>query len=259
MKNEAPRSKLRGASLKAFSAVLSGRIQSSCTLRRSAWRPIQRSIESPAHRLIRHTKTDFSYRALPIPGIHDRRYPKRPSIGQGIMHKIHTPPLRGARWRRSRASVEGDGLPLPHAPPQLHALQSIEPSYPLAAQRPALTPEQHPDAQIPKPRARMGEITNAEPETRLILGSTPSTPGCSTELCRPTGLQATGLEGVLKPTSQFSAAGGPQTVFRSSYDSLGLSSERSATSRFNRLFSCSTCRRRRSSLMPRCAYFFSHI
>src|SRR5712692_4454709 len=35
-----------------------------------------------------------------------------------------------------------------------------------------------------------------------------------------------------------------------------LSSEKSATSRFNRLFSSSNCRSRRSSLTPRCAYFF---
>lgn len=36
-----------------------------------------------------------------------------------------------------------------------------------------------------------------------------------------------------------------------------LSSERSATRRFNRVFSSSSCRRRRSSLTPRCAYVFS--
>jgi hypothetical protein len=34
-----------------------------------------------------------------------------------------------------------------------------------------------------------------------------------------------------------------------------LSSVRSATKRFNRAFSSSSCRRRRSSLTPRCAYF----
>jgi len=64
-------------------------------------------------------------------------------------------------------------------------------------------------AEIAKARASVGEITNAKPETRLILGSTPSLPGSSTELCQPTGPQATDLEGVLKPPTQFSAACGP--------------------------------------------------
>ena len=40
--------------------------------------------------------------------------------------------------------------------------------------------------------------------------------------------------------------------------SWGQSSEKSATNRFNRLFSSSSCRRRRNSLTPRCAYFFFH-
>jgi hypothetical protein len=38
-----------------------------------------------------------------------------------------------------------------------------------------------------------------------------------------------------------------------------LSSERSATSCFNRLFASSTCRSRRSSLTPRWAYFLFHV
>ena len=105
--------------------------------------------------------------------------------------------------------MESDVLPPPHVHPQLQALQSVEPSYPLAIHRPALTPEQDPDAQIPKPRARMGEIPNAEPEARLILGATPSIPGGSTELCQPTGPQATDLKRLVKPGGQCSTACGP--------------------------------------------------
>lgn len=50
--------------------------------------------------------------------------------------------------------------------------------------------------------------------------------------------------------------GGPQTFFRKASDSMCLSRERSATSRFNRLFSSSSWHSRRSSLTPRWAYFF---
>jgi hypothetical protein len=94
----------------------------------------------------------------------------------------------------------------------------------------------------------MGQIVNAEPETGLIIGATPSIPGGATELGQSAGPQATDLESVLQPTSQFASAGGPQTFFRRASDSMGLSNERSATNRFNRLFSSSSCRRRRSSL-----------
>ena len=48
------------------------------------------------------------------------------------------------------------------------------------------------------------------------------------------------------------ATGGPQTFFRKASDSLCLSSERSATRRFNRVFTSSSCRRRRSDIV---AYF----
>ena len=55
----------------------------------------------------------------------------------------------------------------------------------------------------------MGQIPNAEPQGRLILGATPSIPGGSTELRQPTGPQAADLKRVLKPVGQFPAAGGP--------------------------------------------------
>ncbi len=43
--------------------------------------------------------------------------------------------------------------------------------------------------------------------------------------------------------------------FRSASDDIGLSSERSVTSRFNRLYSFSSCRSRRNSLILRWASF----
>jgi hypothetical protein len=102
----------------------------------------------------------------------------------------------------------------------------------------------------------MSQIANAHPQRGLILRSASSIPGGATELDQPTGPQATDLKGVVKPGRQFSAACGPQTFFRRASDRMCLSSERSATNRFNQMFSSSNCRSRRSSLTPRWTYFF---
>ncbi len=104
----------------------------------------------------------------------------------------------------------------------------------------------------------MRQITNAKPESRLILGPTPAIPGGAAKLRQPTGPQATDLKRFMKPVGQFSTACGPQTFFRRASDSMCLSSERSATRRLSRASSSSTCRSRRSSLTPRRAYFFFH-
>jgi hypothetical protein len=55
----------------------------------------------------------------------------------------------------------------------------------------------------------MGQIPNAEPEGRLILGATFSIPRGSPELSQPTGPRTAHREGVPKPVDQFPAAGGP--------------------------------------------------
>src|SRR5512147_483749 len=185
---------------------------------------------------------------MPTPVIHDRQDPKRPSISQGIMHEIHAPAFSWTGWYRGWATMQRDVLPPPHAHPQLQSLQSIEPSYPLPIHEPAFAPQQHPDPQVAEPGSGVGQIANAEPETGLILRPTSSIPGGSTELRQPAGPRTPHLERGLKPLSQFPAADGPQTFFRRASDSMCLSSERSATSRFKRLFSSSTCRSRRSSL-----------
>ena len=75
-------------------------------------------------------------------------------------------------------------------PAELQALQSIEPSYPLSIHKPALAPQQHPDPQSAKPRPGVGEVPNAQPEARLILGSTTdrpahTAPGTWSETTRP--------------------------------------------------------------------------
>jgi hypothetical protein len=86
----------------------------------------------------------------------------------------------------------------------------------------------------------MGQISNAEPQGRLIPGLARSIPRCPAELGEPTGPRTTHLKRPVKPLGQFPAAGGPQTFFRKASDNICLSRERSATSRFNRLFSSSS-------------------
>ena len=102
--------------------------------------------------------------------------------------------------------MEGDIACAAARAPQLQALESVESSHSLAIHRPPLTSEQHPDTQIPKPRSGMGQITNAQPERRLILGPTASIPRGPTELRQATGPQATDLKRFVKPGGQFSTA-----------------------------------------------------
>src|SRR5215471_8954903 len=172
------------------------------------------------------------------------------------MHEVHAPPFPGTGGVRCGAPVPGDVLAPPDAHPELQPVEPIEPADALAIHAPSLPAQQDPDSEVPKPRPRMGQLPDPEPERGLIPCSTPSIPRRSTELGQPTGPRAAELEPHLKPSGQLATAHGPQAFFRSASDSICLSSVRSATSRFNRAFSSSSCRSRRSSLTPRCAYFF---
>ena len=131
-----------------------------------------------------------------------------------------------------------------------------KPTHALPIHQPAFAAQQHPNPLIPKPWPRVGQIANPQPQRRSDPWPTRSIPRRSTELRQPTGPRTADLEGALKPAGQLPAACGPQAFFRSASDSMCLSSERSATRRFSRAFSSSSCRSRRSSLTPRCAYFF---
>jgi len=134
-----------------------------------AWRPVQGSIEDLADRLTRHPKTGLSHRTVVTPDIDDRQDPKRPSIGQGILHKIHTPPLRRSCWRWSGTSVQRDVLASPHPHAQLHAIESVQSSDALPIHPPAFPTQHHPDPQIPQPGSGMSQIANAHPQRGLIL------------------------------------------------------------------------------------------
>jgi hypothetical protein len=161
------------------------------------------------------------------------------------MHEIHAPALGWANGHWSWAPMQGHMFATPHPHPELQAIQTIESPYPLAIDLPAFPAQQDPNTLIAKPGSRMREIANAEPKGRLILGPTFPIPGRSTKLSQTTGPHTTHLKCPMKPVGQFPAAGGPQTFFRSASVNMCLSSERSATSRFSRLFSSSSWRSRR--------------
>ena len=123
-------------------------------------------------------------------------------------------------------------------------IEPVQSSDALTIHEPALALQQHPNALIPKPRSRMAQIPNADPQRGLILRTAPSILGGATESRKLTAPQATDLKRLVKPGGQFSTACGPQTFFRKASDSICLPSERSATNHFNRLFSSSTYRSR---------------
>ena len=104
--------------------------------------------------------------------------------------------------------MECDVPASPHPHTNKQAIEPVEPSHPLAIHEPAFTTQEHPDPQRPKPRAGMSQISNAQPERRLILGPTASTPRGPTKLRQATGPQATDLKRPVKPGGQFATAGG---------------------------------------------------
>jgi hypothetical protein len=59
--------------------------------------------------------------------------------------------------------VQRDVLAPPDAHPELQAVEPIEPPHALAIHAPAVAPEQHPDPEVPEPRARVGELADAQP------------------------------------------------------------------------------------------------
>ena len=172
------------------------------------------------------------------------------------MDEVHAPALGRTDRHRRRPSVQRDVLPSPDAHPQLQPLEAIQPTDALPIHHPAFSTQEHPDAQEPESRPGVRELADPHPQRGLVLRAAAAIPRRPTELRQMTGPHAADGEGHLDPAGQLAALCGPQTFFRSASDRMCLSSERSATRRFSRPFSSSSDRSRRSSLTPRCAYFF---
>src|SRR6185503_5178969 len=85
-------------------------------------------------------------------------------------------------------------------------------------------------------RPGVGELVNPQAQRGLVARLAAPIPRGATELREATGPHATNLEGHLEPPGELPTAHRPQAFFRKASDSMCLSSVRSATSRFSRLF-----------------------
>ena len=106
---------------------------------------------------------------------------------QGIMHKINALPFLGAHWYGRRSAVESYTFSLADAHAKLQAIQAIQPAHPITIDQPSVAPEQDPNPLIVKPRPRVGQIPNANPQGGLILRPALPIPGGPTELGQATG------------------------------------------------------------------------
>src|SRR5215831_15722067 len=102
------------------------------------------------------------------------------------MHEVHAPPFPGTCGARGGAPVQGDVLAPPDAHPELQPVEPIEPADALAIHAPALSAQHDPDAEVPKPRPRLGQLPDPEPERGLIPRPASAIPRRSTELRQPT-------------------------------------------------------------------------
>ena len=201
------------------------RLELGAVIHRDGTRPgriLEDPIQRLAHRGSGHSRRHLQYRAGATPLIDHGQNPKRATVGQGIMHEIHTPPLRGARGHRGGASVQRHVLAPPDAHAELQPVEPIQSPHPLAVDHPAFAAQQHPDPQMSKPRPRVGELPDPQPQRGLIPRPTAAIPGRSTELRQPTGPRTADLERPLKPSSQLPTARGPQAFFRSASASMCL-------------------------------------
>ena len=103
----------------------------------------------------RGERRDLQYWAVATPLINDREHPKRATVREGIMYKVHAPALGWPGWDRGRPAVQGYVLPSPDPHPDLQPVEPIEPSHPLAVHHPSFPAQQHPDAQTAEPRPGM--------------------------------------------------------------------------------------------------------
>jgi hypothetical protein len=141
--------------------------------------------------------------------IDDRQDPEGPPLGQGIMYEIHAPAFSRTGRDRGRTTMQRDMLSTPDPHSQLQAVQSLEPSHPFPIHTPAFATQEHPNAQEPESRARMGQISNTYPQGGLILRMASSIPRRPPKLRQAAGPQATDLKRAVKPGGQFSTACGP--------------------------------------------------
>src|ERR1700761_187106 len=101
------------------------------------------------------------------PLIDDRQHPKRSTIEQRIMDKIHAPSLMGPTRCRWNTAVLARMLSPTQLVPQLQAFQAIKTPYALHVHRPALTHQHDVNTSVTESRTCLGDFTHALPQPGL--------------------------------------------------------------------------------------------
>lgn len=192
-------------------------------------------------------------RTLATALIDDREHTERPAVGPLIVHKVYAPALPCAPCGRHRPAVPRPMAALSHAQPYLQSLESVETAQLLQMHAPSLPAQQDENTRVAEARLRLGQLPNTKTEGRLIARAAPPIPRGPTEAGQSTGPYATDPKAILEPLRCGASTGRRHPLSRSASASTCLSSLRSATRRFSRLFSSSSYRRRRISFVQSCA------
>jgi hypothetical protein len=176
-----------------------------------------------------------------------------------FVDEIHAPVLIRSGRRRHMPTLQTD----PFAPPGLHAqlqpIEAVEPPDTLLVDRPAFSSQHHMHAQVTEPRSIHGDLPNAQAQGALITCLARRVPNRSPEHGEFTRPLHAHMEALLHPGCQLAPLGSLQSFFLTTSCRICLSSVRSATIRFSRVFSSSSILSRRSSVTPRSAYFFFQV
>src|SRR5262249_45996640 len=133
-------------------------------------------------------------------------------------------------------------------------LFAVEPIDALVVHPMPLASQQDGEPAIPEPPAQLGQGSKSLPQGRRRIPVPPILPGRPGDADEPTGPALTHPKLGHDRPHRRPLRCGRQTFFRTSSLSAWLSKVRSATRRFSRPFSSSSCRRRRSSLTSRPPY-----
>src|SRR5262249_48302297 len=138
---------------------------------------------------------------------------------------------------------------------QQQALEPIKTPHALHVDGPSIPSQQHMDAPITVPRASLCELTHSHPESLLTWPATSVGLQRTRDPYQPTRSCDARSESGPNPLDELAFTRRPQIFFRTISARMCLSSERSATRRFNFAFSSRSCRSSRISVLPKFAYF----
>ena len=184
--------------------------------------------------------------ATPI--IHDGQRAKPPAIQSCISHKIPTPSL--IHLARARGHDPQMTRPLSTArEPYGQPFFPVDPVHPLPIHHPAFAAKHDVQAEIAKARAGLGQLPQPHTNRGIVPPMVSVIPRRPIQPQQPTRSPHTDRELSGDGPHQRAFAWGRQAFFARTSCRMILSKVRSATNRFNRLFSSSSCRRRRISAM----------